>query len=887
MPRLMVDSGPDAGRVFDVPHRGTVVGSNPGETGIRLSDDAVPAKAFVIGLTQSRNWALQASGGQVQVNGTSVRNARLAEGDQIALAGTRFTFTMTTADDESWPEIKGFKISRRVGRGSGGTVYRAVQLSLDRAVALKVLSGDGEDAAEAFVREARAAARLHHPHVVAVFDAGRAEGHAYLAMEYMEGGNLEDVVARQGALPEGQVVEIMREISRALLFAEEQGTVHRDVKPANIMLSASGSAKLADLGLAAASGEGGGQGTPHFVAPEQARAEPVDIRGDLYSLGATAWRLLTGETLFQGDSVREILQAQLGQEPPPLRELLPDASPDLERILARLLAKNREDRHAGPEELLADLELLEGTHSAPWRYVAAGLAAAGLAAAVMLTRGDGAGDQEPLVVEIVDEEAVAAAAEAGRAAGDAERRRLESQLAEARADAALAALPFDLPRLERLSALETHAQAHPDTRSAALALAEADALRLQGEEEAAAEDAVRRMRDRALTVIDGATLDHIEAGRPSAAVAGVSTLPSLGSWLADPELGPHLAEVADAISRCAMDLARSAVSGSAEAADAGHFQDAEATLASASDGLVLPPIPVDAAAASWAAGPLKAISEGRRLLSGAESRLSVALARERTASERAARERWIAALQSDTGIQGAARSLDPMVLLESLASLAPSEETSAATETAWDIWGPSATLLETLARRIGEGALDSSFLATPDGRVRGQMVGLDRQRLRIEVKDGTTVGVSLTRLADAKGIQRLLQRRWSFDRSERRGAAGLCLLVGLGAELPAARAGLGAILEGETPRSDPDVRASADSALKAAFEWLDPDDKIGHARVAAERDALLALRETIDACASGRIDLAESPLVRLGSSGTFLAAALSDGSTPLGLEMQR
>ena len=175
-----------------------------------------------------------------------------------------------------------------------------------------VPSGDGEDAGEAFVREARAAARLHHPHVVAVFDAGRAEGHAYLAMEYMEGGNLEDLVAGQGALPEDQVVEIMREISRALLFAEEQGTVHRDVKPANIMLDGRGQVRITDFGLARLTSVedtvGHRVGTPAYMAPEQLAGGAVTVQSDIYSLGLVLHEIFTGQTVYRADSISELVK---------------------------------------------------------------------------------------------------------------------------------------------------------------------------------------------------------------------------------------------------------------------------------------------------------------------------------------------------------------------------------------------------------------------------------------------------------------------------------------------------------------------------------------------------------------------------------------------------
>lgn len=258
--------------------------------------------------------------------------------------------------------LGGYRLLALLGRGGFATVYRAEQVQLGREVALKVLrrptDGAGEAALQAFLREARVAAALADPRLVQIFDFGVDHGRHFLSMELVRGGSLAQRLQREGPLPWAKLLPILRDVVGALQVAHAAGIVHRDVKPANVLLTGDGGAKLTDLGLVGdAGGEGHTIGTAAYMAPEQLRGEPVDGRADLYALGCTAWAALTGRPPFVG-SRKDIVQSQLRDEPPPLPAGL--VPPGVESLLRRhLLAKRPQDRPADAAELLALLERAE------------------------------------------------------------------------------------------------------------------------------------------------------------------------------------------------------------------------------------------------------------------------------------------------------------------------------------------------------------------------------------------------------------------------------------------------------------------------------------------------------------------------------------------------
>jgi serine/threonine protein kinase len=262
---------------------------------------------------------------------------------------------------------------RELGRGGVGTVYLATHQTLQIEVALKVLSPslsmDNPALAERFIREAQLAARIRHPNVIAVMDAGHDEstGLYYIVMEYVSGGSLSWHL-RHGALPEAKALSIITGIAHALLIAEENSIVHRDIKPDNIILDLRGTAKLADLGLAKHSIDsrtsltmgGSFMGTPAYMSPEQARdAKVADTRDDIYSLGATFYECLTGEPPFQGETPYNIMSELLTKPSPKPSTLHPEISRAADLICRKMMAKNRDLRYANARALLDDLQICQ------------------------------------------------------------------------------------------------------------------------------------------------------------------------------------------------------------------------------------------------------------------------------------------------------------------------------------------------------------------------------------------------------------------------------------------------------------------------------------------------------------------------------------------------
>ena len=256
-----------------------------------------------------------------------------------------------------------YVIERKLGSGGMADVYLAEDKELGRRVALKLLDdrhASDEQFVERFRREAQSAAGLNHPSIVSIFDRGYAEGTYYIAMEYLDGRTLKELLVKNGPTPVPIAIDYARQILGALAFAHRNAIVHRDIKPHNIVVGGDGRLKVTDFGIARSGASqmteaGSIVGTAQYLSPEQARGAPVDPRSDIYSLGVVLYEMLTGKVPFSGDTPVEIAMKHLSQVPEPPSTLRDGIPHDLDAVVMRALAKDPDQRYATAEEMDADL----------------------------------------------------------------------------------------------------------------------------------------------------------------------------------------------------------------------------------------------------------------------------------------------------------------------------------------------------------------------------------------------------------------------------------------------------------------------------------------------------------------------------------------------------
>ena len=268
-----------------------------------------------------------------------------------------------------------YVLLEKLGAGGMGQVYKAYHPGMDRIVAIKVILAKGKIAEESvrrFEREVKAAAKLSHPNIITVYDAGNANGRHFMVMELVKGQDLNIIVHRKGTLGVSETINYIKQVARGLAFAHENGVIHRDIKPANLLLDTNGNVKILDMGLAKISsreneekvsmltGTTSIMGTVDFMSPEQGlSSRDVDARADMYSLGATLYYLLTKQVMYEGDTVFAKLIAH-GELPiPSLKTIRPDVSDNLDLIYTKMVAKQVEDRYQSMLELIQDLDAIE------------------------------------------------------------------------------------------------------------------------------------------------------------------------------------------------------------------------------------------------------------------------------------------------------------------------------------------------------------------------------------------------------------------------------------------------------------------------------------------------------------------------------------------------
>lgn len=260
-----------------------------------------------------------------------------------------------------------YRVDERVGEGGVAVVYRGLDITLERQVAIKVLKAELADDAEVverFRREAYAAAKLNHPNIVQIYDTGSDNGIYYIVMEYLPEPNFKRIIQEYAPLPVRKVLQVSIECCRALAYAHRQGIVHRDIKPHNVLFTDDGHAKLSDFGIAAAVGErgltGGGMvlGSAHYMSPEQAQGRATGPQSDLYSLGIVMYEALTGAAPFTGKTAAEVAAKHVRERVPPLRLRNVNIGPSVEFVVSKALMRDVARRYRNANEMLMDLEKL-------------------------------------------------------------------------------------------------------------------------------------------------------------------------------------------------------------------------------------------------------------------------------------------------------------------------------------------------------------------------------------------------------------------------------------------------------------------------------------------------------------------------------------------------
>ena len=258
-----------------------------------------------------------------------------------------------------------YEIVDRIGRGGMGTVFLARDPTLERTIAIKVLAvdADNDDVRERFAREARSAARLRHPNIVTIYDVGEERGQRFIAMEYVNGESVAEIIRRRAPFTVERKVRLMQELCTGLAYAHREGVIHRDIKPANLMLSADGELKILDFGLARLQGTGDAGltragvmlGTPYYMSPEQIESRSVDQRSDIFSAGLVMYELLAYQRAFSAETPVAVLHQIVSTEPPSIRQHAPDLDPEIERIVTTAIARDPDRRYQQVDVMLRAL----------------------------------------------------------------------------------------------------------------------------------------------------------------------------------------------------------------------------------------------------------------------------------------------------------------------------------------------------------------------------------------------------------------------------------------------------------------------------------------------------------------------------------------------------
>src|SRR5262245_40107098 len=258
--------------------------------------------------------------------------------------------------------IQRYQVVRRLAQGGMGALYLAWDPALKRQVAIKLLVHDEDELRERFAREAQSAASLDHPNIVTIFDVGEVDGRPFIAMEYIRGETLAEIIRSKSPMPVSRKLALIQELCAGLFYAHQAGIVHRDVKPSNAIVDTQGSLKVLDFGIARLAESSGMTqagtlvGTLNYISPEQMVGQPADSRSDIFSVGAVCYELLAYRQAFPGGIESGVLNRILQGKPDPLGSLLPDLDPEVIRIVDRALEKQPGDRYQSLDVMEQELK---------------------------------------------------------------------------------------------------------------------------------------------------------------------------------------------------------------------------------------------------------------------------------------------------------------------------------------------------------------------------------------------------------------------------------------------------------------------------------------------------------------------------------------------------
>lgn len=374
MAKLVCQAGPSAGHEYPLKGEKVLFGRQS-TCDVQILDSMASREHFIV----RKDGTLFTLVDLESRNGTYLNDRKVSErqlefGDVIRIGKVEYLLVREPGDTDIKDLLTDkYKILEKIGEGGMGIVYKAVQKSMDREVALKVLAPKFSSRPrfiEQFVREARAAGALNHPNIIQVHDVGTENNLHYFSMEYVDGPTCMAMLRAQGPMPATAALEVIRQTAKALEYAHANRIIHRDIKPDNIMVGANNTVKLADLGISKtfdeAEAEGNPKrivGTPHYMAPEAALGKPIDHRIDIYSLGATLFHLLSGKTPYGGDSANLVLKAHVKDPPPEIPDHLPPIPDPVRELMHKLMAKKPEDRHQNATEVMEEAQAIIGTIS--------------------------------------------------------------------------------------------------------------------------------------------------------------------------------------------------------------------------------------------------------------------------------------------------------------------------------------------------------------------------------------------------------------------------------------------------------------------------------------------------------------------------------------------